>query len=136
MPIARGKHLFPYRTQQLSLSAVTILGPSSPGKIARRRFMLKPSIRGGLFLLVSKCMPLTRRAIFPRKLSIEIVQGFCLLAEPGAPFYVKAFHPWRAFSIGEQMYATDAPSYFPKKIINRNSTGFLPTGRTRGAVLC
>ena len=27
VPMARGKHLFPYRTQQLSLAAVTILGP-------------------------------------------------------------------------------------------------------------
>ena len=26
VPMARGKHLFPYRTQQLSLAAVTILG--------------------------------------------------------------------------------------------------------------
>lgn len=50
VPIARGKYLFPYRTQQSSLSAVTILGPSSPGKIARCRFMIKLSIRGGLFL--------------------------------------------------------------------------------------
>jgi hypothetical protein len=40
----RGKHLFPSRTQQLSLSSVTILG-FNPGKIARCRIIEKPSER-------------------------------------------------------------------------------------------
>jgi nucleoside 2-deoxyribosyltransferase len=38
VPMALGKHLFPYRTQQLSPAAVTILG-YSPGKIARCRII-------------------------------------------------------------------------------------------------
>ena len=37
--MARGKHPFPCRTRQLSLAAVTILGSSSPGKIARCRII-------------------------------------------------------------------------------------------------
>lgn len=45
VPIARGLYLFPYRTQQSSLSAVTILGSSSPGKIARCR-LYKNSPKG------------------------------------------------------------------------------------------
>lgn len=51
--MARGKHLFPYRTQQLSLAAVTILGKSRPGKIARCRIMYKATRKGG-FLRNSK----------------------------------------------------------------------------------
>src|SRR3954454_4586054 len=36
--IARGKHLFPFRTEQLSLSAPMVLGPQGPGRVGRRRF--------------------------------------------------------------------------------------------------
>ena len=49
VPMALGKHLFPYRTQQLSPAAVTILGQSKPGKIARCRFIVKASFNGGFF---------------------------------------------------------------------------------------
>jgi hypothetical protein len=52
VPIARGQHLFPSRTQQLSLVAVTILGKSSPGKIARCRIMLTPSFTEGVFFVI------------------------------------------------------------------------------------
>ena len=35
--IARGIHLFPYRTQKLSLLALMVLGWQRPGRVGRRR---------------------------------------------------------------------------------------------------
>ena len=35
--MARGIHLFPYRTQKLSLSALMVLGWKRPGRVGRRR---------------------------------------------------------------------------------------------------
>ena len=35
--MARGKHLFPFRTEQLSPSAPMVLGPQGPGRVGRRR---------------------------------------------------------------------------------------------------
>src|SRR4051794_38757993 len=35
--IARGRHLFPFRTEQLSPSAPMVLGPRGPGRVGRRR---------------------------------------------------------------------------------------------------
>ena len=35
--IARGKHLFPFRTEQLSLSAPMVLDPRGSGRVGRRR---------------------------------------------------------------------------------------------------
>ena len=37
--LARGKHLFPFRTEKLSLSAPMVLGPQGPGRVGRRRFL-------------------------------------------------------------------------------------------------
>src|SRR3954466_12806981 len=37
--IARGSHLFPFRTEQLSPSAPMVLGPRGPGRVGRRRFI-------------------------------------------------------------------------------------------------
>jgi hypothetical protein len=51
--MALGKHLFPFRTQQLSPAAVTILG-YSPGKIARCRIIEKLSERGAFLFGESK----------------------------------------------------------------------------------
>src|SRR5580765_1556745 len=36
--IARGTHLFPFRTEQLSPSAPMVLGSKGPGRVGRRRF--------------------------------------------------------------------------------------------------
>ena len=36
--MARGKHLFPFRTEQLSPSAPMVLGLKGPGRVGRRRF--------------------------------------------------------------------------------------------------
>ena len=35
--LARGKHLFPFRTEQLSLFAPMVLGGQPPGRVGRRR---------------------------------------------------------------------------------------------------
>ena len=45
MVIARGKHLFPFRTEQLSLSAPMVLGPQGPGRVGRRRFTFTSRLR-------------------------------------------------------------------------------------------
>src|SRR3954447_26343014 len=37
--MARGKHLFPFRTEQLSPSAPMVLGLKGPGRVGRRRFL-------------------------------------------------------------------------------------------------
>ena len=36
--MARGKHLFPFRTEPLSPSAPMVLGSQGPGRVGRRRF--------------------------------------------------------------------------------------------------
>ena len=43
--MARGKHLFPFRTEQLSPSAPMVLGPQGPGRVGRRRFFLRHTSR-------------------------------------------------------------------------------------------
>src|SRR5438093_2382355 len=46
--IARGKHLFPFRTEPLSPSAPMVLGGQPPGRVGRRR-LLRSRPRGGFF---------------------------------------------------------------------------------------
>jgi hypothetical protein len=41
--IAGGKHLFPFRTEQLSPSAPMVLGGQPPGRVGRRRFTSPPA---------------------------------------------------------------------------------------------
>src|SRR5437588_12295101 len=38
--MARGKHLFPFRTEPLSPSAPMVLGSQEPGRVGRRGFLL------------------------------------------------------------------------------------------------
>src|SRR5688572_8019307 len=38
---AWGKHLFPFRTEQLSPTAPMVLGSQGPGRVGRRRFLLR-----------------------------------------------------------------------------------------------
>src|SRR5207302_4382206 len=54
--LARGKHLFPFRTEQLSPSAPMVLGPRGPGRVGRRRFFFSGPPAGGPFV-----RPLTNR---------------------------------------------------------------------------
>src|SRR5579862_7938002 len=61
--MARGKHLFPFRTEPLSPSAPMVLGPQGPGRVGRRRFFLRavhPFTMGGS-LRFRICAP--RRAL-------------------------------------------------------------------------
>ena len=41
--LARGRHLFPFRTEQLSPSAPMVLGLKGPGRVGRRRFFHQSS---------------------------------------------------------------------------------------------
>ena len=50
--MARGKHLFPFRTEKLSLSAPMVLGSQGPGRVGRRRFSLKSRPLGRLFVVL------------------------------------------------------------------------------------
>src|SRR5690349_24509299 len=53
--IAWGKHLFPFRTEQLSPTAPMVLGPQGPGRVGRRRSLLlrsRPSRR--LFVVLAR----------------------------------------------------------------------------------
>src|SRR2546423_11337657 len=43
--LARGKHLFPFRTEKLSPSAPMVLGPRGPGRVGRRRFVIAGRLR-------------------------------------------------------------------------------------------
>src|ERR1700710_2550629 len=55
--MASGKHLFPFRTEQLSHSAPMVLGGQPPGRVGRRRFFAvqgRPS-RAALFFARSLC---------------------------------------------------------------------------------
>src|SRR5215216_3967747 len=45
--IAWGKHLFPFRTEQLSPTAPMVLGSQGPGRVGRRRFLLTSRPLGG-----------------------------------------------------------------------------------------
>ena len=45
--IAKGRHLFPFRTEQLSLSAPMVLGGQPPGRVGRRRFFFS-AVRVGM----------------------------------------------------------------------------------------
>ena len=49
--LAWGKHLFPFRTEQLSPTAPMVLGPQGPGRVGRRRFLLTSRPPGGSFSL-------------------------------------------------------------------------------------
>src|SRR6201985_656325 len=44
--MARGKHLFPFRTEPLSPSAPMVLGPQGPGRVGRRRFIFTAPTSG------------------------------------------------------------------------------------------
>src|SRR3954466_11954809 len=46
--LAWGKHLFPFRTEQLSPTAPMVLGLRGPGRVGRRRFFFAPrAVREG-----------------------------------------------------------------------------------------
>src|SRR5271168_643271 len=65
--LARGKHLFPFRTEQLSPSAPMVLGSQGPGRVGRRRF----------FHEVAEDMGRLRAAL---RRSYERLRGLCFVA--------------------------------------------------------
>jgi hypothetical protein len=52
--IARGRHLFPFRTEQLSPSAPMVLGGQPPGRVGRRRFFLQGPPVGRSFFCAAR----------------------------------------------------------------------------------
>jgi hypothetical protein len=78
--IAKGKHLFPFRTEQLSLSAPMVLGGQPPGRVGRRRFFFKQvrdrvsrglrrTISGALRHRRAACVALLRGATRRRRIA-------------------------------------------------------------------
>ena len=61
--MAKGIHLFPCRTQKLSLSAPMVLGWRRPGRVGRCRIPQRKSLRrmSGAFSLCLRCFPLSDR---------------------------------------------------------------------------
>jgi len=57
VPIARGKHLFPFRTQQLSLVAVTILGVH-PWENSTVPNFIKTSVNAGVLIFLNSNLKL------------------------------------------------------------------------------
>ena len=52
--IAWGKHLFPFRTEQLSPTAPMVLGSQGPGRVGRRRFLGQTSRPLGRLVVVGR----------------------------------------------------------------------------------
>src|SRR2546423_6211153 len=50
--IPAGKHLFPFRTEKLSLPGPMVLGGQPPGRVGRRRFSRKRARKSGPFFVV------------------------------------------------------------------------------------
>jgi hypothetical protein len=58
--MARGKHLFPFRTEQLSPSAPMVLGSQEPGRVGRRRLYVENGPPWGGPFALRGCEPLDR----------------------------------------------------------------------------
>src|ERR1700704_6311617 len=84
--MARGKHLFPFRTEPLSPSAPMVLGPQGPGRVGRRRFLLRPrlSLTGGgdaFNAWFSAARRVTRTVRVPSRFGGVVPRSLC--ARPG-----------------------------------------------------
>jgi hypothetical protein len=53
--MARGKHLFPFRTEPLSPSAPMVLGPQGPGRVGRRRFLSRSPVHTSVWAGFRRC---------------------------------------------------------------------------------
>ena len=88
-PVAmtKGSHLFPYRTQKLSLSAPMVLGWRRPGRVGRCRIPQNLAIAGFFF-----CRSHGRRAEGPSKVEwVRALPARCRI-------------PFRCFSIKELLF--------------------------------
>src|SRR5438132_14427974 len=50
-----GKHLFPFRTEKLSLPGPMVLGGQPPGRVGRRRLVSRKEPRERLFFVLLRC---------------------------------------------------------------------------------
>src|SRR3954453_23518309 len=73
--IARGIHLFPFRTEQLSPSAPMVLGPQGPGRVGRRRLNLRAVRFSGGPFCVSAAVARDEPDIPPQGYARKLVQG-------------------------------------------------------------
>ena len=76
--MARGKHLFPFRTEQLSPSAPMVLGSQGPGRVGRRRFFPNPlalAQAGFVFLEVARALLARAGGHFRRPGSAHLQQA-------------------------------------------------------------
>ena len=55
--MAKGSHLFPYRTQKLSLSAPMVLGWRRPGRVGRCRIPNKKNTQSGVLFICPRQLP-------------------------------------------------------------------------------
>src|SRR3712207_1100019 len=55
--MAWGKHLFPFRTEQLSPTAPMVLGLHGPGRVGRRRFNVTRAAFGRLVVVLGPAAP-------------------------------------------------------------------------------
>src|SRR5262249_8119635 len=69
--IARGKHLFPFRTEPLSLSAPMVLGGQPPGRVGRRRSSSRTARRGG----PRSFRTLRREVLLGPRAVVQVVRG-------------------------------------------------------------
>ena len=69
--IARGKHLFPFRTEPLSLSAPMVLGGQPPGRVGRRRSFTHKAASGRLWSFRSRSARALRGSSHARAASPE-----------------------------------------------------------------
>src|SRR5665811_2141143 len=97
--MAKGKHLFPFRTEQLSLSAPMVLGGQPPGRVGRRRFFDSPKRADSNSGLALSLNP-------PRSARLSALQ-----AESGGLFrltQVVVLPGWRELAPGEGMRSGEA----------------------------
>ena len=61
--MAKGSHLFPYRTQKLSLSAPMVLGWRRPGRVGHCRIPNKRHTHSGVFFICPPSVSLLSRVL-------------------------------------------------------------------------
>lgn len=98
--IARGKYLFPFRTEQSSPVAPMVLGLQGPGRVGRRRFLHKQYPRAALWAALRRSMAFPERIRSDR---LELVRWrapehtaalAAVNADPGAVRFLTAGVPF------------------------------------------
>src|SRR3954451_11128633 len=63
--IARGIHLFPFRTEKLSPTAPMVLGPHGPGRVGRRRSFFFDEPPSGRLVCVGRTSAAVEQGLSP-----------------------------------------------------------------------